>query len=55
MANIFHFEGEQKRARTFSDKKLRVRIFPVLYSTVRLWPLDMIQHVNNVFLDVNAV
>ena len=36
MVNTFHFEGEQKRERTFSDKKLRVRISPVRHSTVRL-------------------
>ena len=36
-ANTFHFEGEQKREKTFSDIKLRVRTSPVRYNTVRLW------------------
>mgnify|MGYP001795888616 CR=1 FL=1 len=37
IANTFHFEGEQKKERTFSDKKLSVRTSPVRCSTVRLW------------------
>ena len=40
MANTLHFVGEQKKERTFSDKKLRVRtLFAIVqYTSVRKNP-----------------